>query len=240
MGNGSCWMKTIAISPAALADTFTLIARPDTHIFLDRDLPEYVGNLGRGAVPLSRYIDRLRSGDYIPKAAYADRETEFVYLTIGQFSGTEVVFEDLTYLDPTVGETYTHLAVGDGDLVVTRSGTVGVVHEFKAPDEKVYIPSHHLAIAQVAAGKPGVEYLRLVLQSEFARRYFWSFASGKGQKEISNWSIKTVPIPVAEDPQRVADKMTALEQEIQQLRSKVETTETEKQRVLEDAVGANQ
>lgn len=231
-------MKRIVIEPAELAETFSLIARPDTHVFLDKELPEHVGGLANGAVPLSRYIERLRSGEYIPKASYSDHETDYVYLTIGQFSGAQARFADLTYLDPVVGEAYAHLAVGENDLVVTRSGTVGVVHLFRAPDEKVYIPSHHLAIVQTLDGGPSVEYLRLVLQSEFARKYFWAFASGKGQKEISNWSIKSVPVPRVKDPESVAMKMLALENEIEELRARAMDREAAKQRALRDAVSA--
>src|SRR5687767_14419773 len=108
MGRGFV-METIVIKPQELAKTFTLIARPDTHLFLDKDLPEYVAGLGHGAARLVSYIERLRSGEYIAKASYASTETEYVYLTIGQFSGPEVRFDDLTYLDPTVGEEYKRL-----------------------------------------------------------------------------------------------------------------------------------
>jgi hypothetical protein len=137
------------------------------------------------------YLERLRSGEYIPEASYSDTETAYVYLTIGQFSGPYVSFEELTFLDESVGEQYAYLKVNSGNLVVARSGTVGVVHIFRAPDDKIYIPSHHLAIVEIPEdAEHSPEYLRLFLQSEFPRKYFWSFASGKGQKEISNWSIK--------------------------------------------------
>src|SRR4051794_35885124 len=99
-------MRTIVIKPVELAKTFTLIARPETHVFLDEELPVYVSGLAHGATRFGNYIEHLRSGEYIPKAAYATQETRYVYLTIGQFSGSEVRFTDLTYLDPSVGEGY--------------------------------------------------------------------------------------------------------------------------------------
>jgi Type I restriction modification DNA specificity domain len=238
MGRGAGIVDTLVIKPSELAKTFTLIARPDTHVFLDRRLPEYIGSLAHGSSALGASIAHLRSGEYIAKASYSEHETEYVYLTISQFSGAEVRFSDLTYLDPVVGKKYGHLAIPDESLVVTRSGTVGVVHIFRAPDQKVYIPSHHLAILEPKdEAAHSAEYLRLVLQSNFARAYFWAFASGKGQKEISNWSIKSIPVPVTPDPHGVVATMLAMEREIEDLRELVGEKDRQKQRLLLEAIG---
>ncbi len=231
-------MKTIVAQPADFARTFTLIARPDTHYFVSHDLPEFLESLiPTGSVRLRNYFERLRSGEYIPKASYSDSETNYVYLTIGQFSGPYVSFEELTFLEESVGEAYAHLQVKHGDLVITRSGTVGVVHIFRAPDDKIYIPSHHLAIIETPHdAEHSAEYLRLFLQSEFPRRYFWAFASGKGQKEISNWSIKSIPIPQVADPHEIARRCQDVEQEILSLREQIATKQREKEQVLYEAV----
>jgi restriction endonuclease S subunit len=179
----------------------------------------------------------VRSGEYIPKPSYSDTETDYVYLTIGQFLGPYVSFEDLTFLEESVGEDYAYLQVKHGDLVVTRSGTVGVVHIFRAPDDKVYIPSHHLAIVEIPNDADhSAEYLRLFLQSEFPRKYFWAFASGKSQKEISNWSIKSLPIPQVADPHEVANRCQSVEQEILMLREQIASKHQEKEQVLYEAI----
>lgn len=91
-----------------------------------------------------------------------------------------------------------------------------MVHIFQAPDDKIYIPSHHLAIVEIPEdSKHSREYLRLFLQSEFPRKYFWAFATGKDQKEISNWSIKSIPIPQCDNPHEVAEQCLKIEEEIQ-------------------------
>jgi restriction endonuclease S subunit len=231
-------MKTIVIRPSDVARTFTLVARPDTHYFIEHDLPEFLESLSSTVVTRFRnYINSLRSGEYIPKEAYSDTETKYIYLTIGQFSGEHLSFEDLTFLDESVGEKYQHIKISDGDLIITRSGTVGVVHIFRAPDDKIYIPSHHLSVVQIPeGGKYSRDYLRLFLQSEFARRYFWAFATGKGQKEISNWSIKSIPIPQCENPLNVAGQCLKIEEQLRKLSAAVLEKKQEKEIVLYQAI----
>jgi len=104
-------MDTIIINPVDFGRTFTLIARHDTHYFIEHELPRFLDSLSKTSVIRCRnYIKRLRSGEYIPKACYSDRETDYVYLTIGQFSGRYVSFEDLTFLEESIGEQYAHWA----------------------------------------------------------------------------------------------------------------------------------
>ena len=231
-------MNTIVVSPSEIARTFTLVLRPDTHYFIEHDLPEFLASLSdTDIIRFRNYFKRLRSGEYIPKDSYSDSETDYVYLTIGQFSGEYVSLENLTFLDESVGETYKDIRVNNGDLVITRSGTVGVVHIFNAPDDKTYIPSHHLAIVEIPQDSHlPPEYLRLFLQSEFARKYFRAFATGKSQKEISNWSIKSIPIPQCENPDEVAEQCLEIEQEIVDLQTSILQKQEEKERTLFQAI----
>jgi restriction endonuclease S subunit len=231
-------MRSVQVTPAELSRTFSLNIRPDTHYFLKHELPEFKESLSNAPVPLRKYVSRLRSGEYIPKASYSDSETEYVYLTVGQFSGSSVSFDELTYLDPTAGENFERLQVKDESLVITRSGTVGVVHVFRAPDAKVYIPSHHLAIVEIAEHwSELIEYLRLFLQTDFARKYFWAFASGKSQKEISNWSIESIPIPRVDRPEDITAQGLEIEYEINRLRREIERLSVSKDEVLAGALG---
>lgn len=231
-------MNTIVIKPSDISRTFTLISRHDTHYFLNHELPEFLTSLSNTNITRFRnYFSSLRSGEYIPKDSYSDNETNYVYLTIGQFSGQNVSFEELTFLEELKGKEFEHIKVNTGDLIVTRSGTVGVVHIFNAPDDKIYIPSHHLAVIELPKdSNHSPEYLRLLLQTEFARKYFWAFASGKGQKEISNWSIKSIPIPQCEEPTKVAEQCLTIEKEIRELQSEIDRKSKQKEQTLFDSL----
>lgn len=254
-------MKPIIVEAADLAATFSLVMRHDTHYFRRHDLPEFVSALAHGFMPFSKHFLRLRSGDYIPKSLYSDKETRFVYLTIGQFSGERVDLTDLTFLDEAAGDEYGDRAIKRDSLIITRSGTVGVCHVFLlSPQEqeaaakvasgdtsveeepevepcKIYIPSHHLAVVELPEDdRDKLEFLRLFLQSDFARAYFWAFASGKGQKEISNWSIRTLPIPNTPDPGALTQQALALEEEIERLREQIRCRLDDKRQIITAAV----
>lgn len=227
-------MNTIVIQPSQISRTFTLNSRHDTHYFLDHQLPEFLASIsGANVIRFRNYISKLRSGEYIPKSSYSDLETNFVYLTIGQFSGPYVSFEELTFLEDSIGLQYESIQVNSGDLVITRSGTVGMVHIFRAPDNKIYIPSHHLAIVSLPEDSThSIEFLRLFLQTSFARDYFWAFATGKSQKEISNWSINSIPIPQPENPHDIARKCLDVEEEILELVNNIENKKVEKEELF--------
>lgn len=230
--------NSIKISPTDLTRTFTLIARHDTHHFLNEILPDFLDSLSNDSVVKFRnYFNGLRSGEYIPKNSYSDNETEYVYLTVGQFSGKSVDLSELTFLDETAGEEYQHISLEPGNIVITRSGTVGTVHRFDPPDDKVYIPSHHLAVVDIPEdSEHSIEFIRLFLQSEFAKKYFWAFASGKSQKEISNWSIKSIPIPQCENPHEVADRCLEIEDEIESLKKELLAKTKEKEQELFESI----
>lgn len=197
--------------------------RHDTTYFIKNEIPNFIKDkCNNNYVQLGDYVKRLRSGEYIPKNTYSDKETNYVYLTIGNFSGEEINLDELTFLDETVGKDFEKIQVNDGNLIITRSGTVGSVHIFKRPDEKIYIPSHHLAVIDFTENNEGgVKFLEYYLKSEFPRKFFWSFATGKSQKEISNWSIKSLPIPWCKDPSKVSFKCSKLETKIKNLQKEI-------------------
>lgn len=216
-------MKELVINLCELSNTFTLIMRHDTAYFIKNELPKFIEERCKNRyLKLGNFVKRLRSGEYIPKDTYSDSETRYVYLTIGNFSGETLNLEELTFLEETVGKNYEEIQVNDGNFIITRSGTVGSVHIFKRPDEKIYIPSHHLAVMDLAEkGEADAKFLEYYLKSDFPKSYFWAFATGKSQKEISNWSIKSLPIPWCVDPSKVASRCGRIENEIKNLQNEI-------------------
>jgi len=216
-------LKELNISLSDVSNTFTLMLRHDTAYFIKNELPEFIDKKCKNRyLQLRDYVKRLRSGEYIPKNPYSGTETNYVYLTIGNFSGEAINLEELTFLDETIGKSYEKIQVNDGNLIITRSGTVGSVHIFQRPDEKIYIPSHHLAIIDFTKNNEGdAKFLEYYLKSEFPKIFFWSFATGKTQKEISNWSIKSLPIPWCKDPSSVAVRCGKLEMQIKDLQKRM-------------------
>jgi len=206
-----------------LQQTYWLSLREDTYQFLHGDLPDFLQrHFQSGYVRLRDYVRSLRSGEYIEKASYSDHETEFVYVSVNNFSTETPNLDELVFLDPIVGERFNSIALSDGDMIITRSGTVGSVHIFHPPDTKSYIPSHHLTVVKLPQEESRVQFLKFYLQTDFARDFFWAHATGKSQKEITNWSIRRIPIPRTDRFAEIASDCQQIETEIHQLRDQLQ------------------
>lgn len=196
-----------------------LSLREDTCQFLREELPSFLNNNFRNRyLRLGEFVLSLRSGEYIEKASYSNEVTDYVYVSVNNFSAEIINFDDIVFLDPAVGERYQSIALENGDLIITRSGTVGCVHIFQAPDKEHYIPSHHLAIVKLPEKNSHLQFLKYYLQTNFAKDFFWAHATGKSQKEITNWSIRRMPVPKSQRYTEIAHSCQKIEQEIDRLR----------------------
>lgn len=175
--------------------------------FLEKELPLFLKeNLKNRSIPFSKYVNKIRSGEYIPEKYYSSEETNFIYLRVNNISSNELNLEEPVFLQDNVGSQYKNIALNQNDLVLTRSGTVGkcVIFQPDPQEDKLFIPSHHLAVIHFAKTE-GAVFLKYYLQSSFGSDFLWAFSTGKSQKEITNWSIRKLPIPAIDD--RTIDKI---------------------------------
>lgn len=229
--------NSFTASFSELHQTYWLSLREDTYRFLRQDLPSLLeARFPSGYVRLRDFVRSLRSGEYIEKASYSDHETEFVYVSVNNFSAETPNLDDIVFLDPVVGERFKSIALSDGDMIITRSGTVGRVHLFQAPDYKSYIPSHHLAVIKLPDEVSRARFLKFYLQTDFARDFFWAHATGKSQKEITNWSIRRIPIPRTDRYAQIAASCQQIDGQIDDLRGKLRDLQT----IIEDVLVAYQ
>lgn len=179
-----------------LSRTPWLSARPVTCYYIQKELPiilsKYLNNnydlLGSGNIT-------IRSGEYIAERNYVAEETKYVYLSVRNFSGLDVDFSSANFLNESEGEKYENIALDDGDIIITRSATVGCVQFFRKPDNKIYIPSHHLSILRSNDSFEFKQFCVFWLGTKYCREFFEAYSTGKIQKEINNWSIRKIPIP---------------------------------------------
>ena len=118
-------------------------------------------------------------------------------------------------------------------MVLTRSGTVGKCIIFRRSfinDNKIYIPSHHLAVIRFNNFEEAL-FLKYYLQSSFGSDFFWAFSTGKSQKEITNWSIRKLPIPaigkeirekIVSEIQQREEKSNQYKEQIKKLREEID------------------
>ena len=165
--------------------------------FIEDELPLYIKeNLQGRYIPFSKYVKKIKSGEYIPKKYYSSEETNFVYLRVNNISSNELNLEEPIFLQDSVSEKYKNIVINENDLILTRSGTVGkcIIFEKYPQEDRIFIPSHHLVVIQFNNFEEAI-FLKYYLQSSFGSDFFWAFSTGKSQKEITNWSIRKLPIP---------------------------------------------
>lgn len=210
-----------------ITSTFWLSARPFTYNFIIKELPDFTKELCKERIEnFGSYVKSLRSGEYIPKDFYSNEPTPYIYLSVNNFTGNKVNLDDVKFLIEEVGEKYKGIAIKNGDLIITRSGTVGNCQIFKISDDdkNIYIPSHHLAVVSLHSHEEAV-FLKNYLRSEFCYHFFWAFATGKSQKEITNWSIKRMPVPTNINPRVLAGNLEDIEAKINSSEELIKSTQ---------------
>lgn len=214
------------ISLHELIHTRLLSARTQTCFFSKYQLPAFRKKYGKNGIEyLGQYVKELRSGEYIAQSEYSLIETNYVYVSVNNFSKGEVDLSDLVFLNDEIGEEYSKIKIDEGDLIITRSGTVGSVALFEVPSElsdKIFIPSHHLAIIKTSNPNDNL-FLKYYLSSPFCKEFFESYATGKVQKEITNWSIKKIPIPLNVNKKKMVEKFKMIENKIAEKKQKMKS-----------------
>lgn len=210
-------LHNIVIKTSDIINTKWLGIRPFTCYFTKYELPKFKDNFCKdGFDTLGKIVLSLRSGEYIPKDNYSITEKDYIYLTVGNFSKGSLDLTERIFLENEVGQKYENIKVENGDLIITRSGTVGRVALFEIPqdlEEKIFIPSHHLAVIKTSTPEDHL-FLKYYLSYGFCRDFFDALSTGKVQKEITNWSIRKIPIPISLNKSKLTEKFKKIDDQI--------------------------
>lgn len=210
------------ISFKDISKTPWLSSRPSTCNYIQKELPTFLNEYLRNKFELlGSKSFLLRSGEYIAEKNYDAHETKYVYISVRNFSGFDVNLISANFLDEKEGKKYKAIALEDQDIIITRSATVGCVHIFRRPDDKIYIPSHHLSVLRSNDTLEFKQFCVFWLRTKHCQRFFEAYATGKIQKEINNWSIRKVPIPKVENISKIVSCCSAKEVEIRGRNEKI-------------------
>lgn len=176
--------------------------------------------------PTSRFVEFIKNisnGKNINKEDYSLSETKYVYLTVNNIKKYEISFDEIIFLDENTGKRLEDYRLQVGDLIITRSGTVGICKIFDINDEKIYIPSGYLIVVKLK-DDVNKKFLEYYLSQEFIENFIRVHATGKVQQNISQVYIKKIPIP--EIPNDIQEKI------VKQIGKIEEKIEKEKQKIV--------
>ncbi len=215
-------LANFVITTSDITNTKWLGIRPFTCHFTKYELPQFKRTFCvDGFDILGKFVLSLQSGEYMPKDKYSITETNYIYLSVGNFSKGDLDLTECVYLENEIGEQHEKIKVDNGDLIITRSGTVGKVAVFETPqglEEKTFIPSHHLAVIKTSTPHEHL-FLKYYFNYSFCRDFFQALSTGKVQKEITNWAIHKIPIPSSLDKGLLTERFRQIDYQIKCLES---------------------
>lgn len=151
---------------------------------------------------LREVIKDIRNGKDVKRELYSTDangniiETNYKYLTINNINENKFIIDDIINLLPKKGKELVKFAFKYKELIVTRSGTVGLSKVFDIKDdENYYIPSGYLTVLELDEEKVNPYFMELFLNSPIMKKYFEIFGTGKTQRNIAQGDIEKIPYP---------------------------------------------
>jgi restriction endonuclease S subunit len=195
---------------------------PNFYIFVDRELPLTIKQFKFPVIRFGELINKINNGKDVTKEEYSVVETNYVYLTVNNIRKYEIIFKEIIYLGEETGERLKKNKLEKGDLIITRSGTVGLCKLFDIKSDKIYIPSGYLIVVKLKE-KLSKKFVEYYLSHNFIEKYIQVHATGKTQQNISQAYIKKIPIPKIprEIELKIIKKIEKIEEEIKEEKQKL-------------------
>lgn len=182
--------------------------------------------------PFGKVVSTINNGEDVSKKRYVYGESDLIYPTVNNLKKTGFDFSNLTFLDE---DTKTNKLIKDGDLLISRSGTVGLSQVWNSKKiERLLgksveaIPSGYLIVVSLDSGTVNSKFAQYYLNSSLMEEYFYVFGVGKTQKNISQSDILNIPFPIIEKSiqDETIEKIEPIEREIENLQAQIgEATE---------------
>ena len=152
------------------------------------------------SIQFKNFINEINNGKDIAKGNYVDNNSsDIIYPTVNNFKGGKFVFEKITFVDDNYPIPKT---LEKGDLIISRSGTVGITYVWNQEEvfkafgrEVVAIPSGYLIVIKINKDKAFPEFIKYFFNSKLMSPYWYVFGVGKTQKNIAQPEILAIPFP---------------------------------------------
>lgn len=185
-----------------LQKSYALRCNEDFFYFDKINLPTFFKTFGTNFIPLKNGIKSIRNGKDVAKEGYALAETNYIYLTVNNIKKEGFSFKDIIYLTEEEAQELEKHKLKSGNLIITRSGTVGMCRLFNLNDGRVYLPSGYVMVLEVDERRYNPKFLEYYLSTDFSKRFFEVQSSGKTQKNIAQPDVLRIPIPAIDKKQQ--------------------------------------
>lgn len=212
----------LSIPISRIQEALSLRANVPFWEYLSNRLPAILSGLRFPVVRFRDLILSIRNGKDVSRLGYATNETNYVYLTVNNIKKEGLSLENIIYLEDEKGSELSQKRLGEGNFIITRSGSVGIAHRFIPPDEKTYIPSGYLVVLEIDETKIDPIFLDLYLKSRLALEFFQIHSSGKSQKNLSQTDIRRFFISLGSLSKELYQKIADISSSIQALEMKTE------------------
>lgn len=197
-----------------ISKSFTLRCDYNFHTYKKFEEPKILNNF-KNYTYLGKYITKIRNGKDISRKFYSEDasgnviETRYKYLTTSNYTPNMIDSDGMNNITNIKGEEISKYLLNQGDILISRSGTVGVCKKFDINDENVYIPAGYIIVVEIDKDKLLPDFLAYYLNSIIMRRYFSVFGVGKTQKNIAQGDIKRIVLPVLsiEEQQKIVQEL---------------------------------
>jgi type I restriction enzyme, S subunit len=180
--------------------------------------------------PFRKFIVKLNNGKDVSKENYVSfNESDIIYPTVNNFKNSELGLNSVTFIDDDWLEENSSTLVTD-DVIISRSGTVGITFVWNEDEiNRIFkrnitaVPSGYLIVVQIDKDRLLPQFVKYYFSTELMKKYFSVFGVGKSQKNIAQPEILSIPIPnlSIEIQRKIVEKISPIDIEIQQLKSKI-------------------
>lgn len=172
--------------------------------------------------------EKPRNGKNTGQSSYSMTPTDFAYLSVNDIKEGYIDLSDPIYLNDSVGNELEDYKLMDGDIVITRSGTVGVTSLYQeVDDELISIPSGYLIIIRVDESKINRQFLVEYFNSPLTKYFFETYSCGKNTRNISQENLKKIPIPnlPLEKQVEVLEELKKFESRVEEIKKSIPDTQ---------------
>jgi type I restriction enzyme M protein len=135
---------------------------------------------------------------------------------------TQIIPQNLKYISNTETKNINEYIVSEGDIVITRVGTMGIIRLI-GKELDGYAVSDNITIIKVDHKKIDPEYLYAILYSKIGKQSVKKLAKGSVQNYNTPKAIRSIKIPILNDPEYSNIVQHIKEAEIKRYNSILET-----------------